>query len=81
MTQAVTESAARTEAVMVRQDGRVTMHFDPGDGFPACGQGGFVFVTTDPDIESDDFTMCGKCMKQPRWRLAWRDEAKRVKAP
>lgn len=63
---------------MARQNGRTTVHFDPGDGFPVCGQLGSVLMTTDPtEVESDDFTMCGKCMRQPRWRLAWR-EAKAV---
>ena len=65
---------------MARQDGRETVHFDPGDGFPVCGQGGSVLMATDPDAESDDFTLCGRCTRQPRWRLAYRDEARKVKA-
>jgi hypothetical protein len=66
---------------MARQDGRETVHFDPGDGFPVCGQTGAVLVTTDPDAESDDFTLCGRCMRQPRWRLAWKDAARKVSVP
>lgn len=53
---------------MARQNGRTTVHFDPGDGFPVCGQIGSVLMTTDPDAESDDFTLCGKCMRQLRRR-------------
>jgi hypothetical protein len=66
-----------------RQDGRVTVHFDPGDGFPVCGQLGSVLLVTDPRHGEDDdfFTICGKCMKQPRWRLAWKDATRKATAP
>lgn len=76
MTQAVTESAARTEAVMVRQDERVPIHFDTGDGGPVCKQAGGVLTTTDPREVT-----CGQCERRPVWKKAWHEEAKRAKVP
>lgn len=75
MTQAVTESAARTEAVMVRQDGRVVVHFGLADD-AACVVGRRwnveVLVSADPRE-----TTCGQCHRLPEWKQAWRDAAKK----
>jgi hypothetical protein len=73
MTQAVTESAARTEAVMVRQNGERIVHFDPGTGVvcPVGKQG----------IDDPRATTCGRCQRTDVWRQAWKDEARKVKAP
>ena len=58
---------------MTRQDGRTTVHYNPGDGFPMCGQQGSVLMTTDPDVEGEDVTMCGRCMRQLRRRSVMGD--------
>lgn len=60
---------------MVRQDGRVPIHFDTGDGDVACKRPADL-RTVDPREVT-----CGQCERRPVWKQAWRGEAKRVKAP
>jgi hypothetical protein len=79
MTQAVTESAARTEAVMVRQDGRVVVHFGPADD-AACVVGRRVGVEANVSADPRE-TTCGQCHRLPEWKQAWKDAAKKVSAP
>lgn len=76
MTQAVTESAARTEAVMVRQNGERIVHFDIGNGSACWLVGESAELSTDPRE-----TTCGTCLRQPAWKQAWKDAAKKVSAP
>jgi hypothetical protein len=56
-----------------RQDGRVTVHFDPGTGVvcPVGKQG-----SDDPRA-----TNCGRCENTAAWKRAWKAEAKRAKVP
>lgn len=77
MTQAVTESAARTEAVMVRQNGERIVHFEGDDG-PVCR-----VDFRDPRSTTSDAreVTCGKCLRRPEWKQAWKDAAKKVSAP
>ena len=60
---------------MVRQDGRVPIHFDTGDDV-ACRQPGDLVTTTDPREVT-----CGQCERRPVWKQAWSAEAKRAKVP
>lgn len=59
---------------MVRQDGRVPIHFETG-GSIVCKRPAELH-TTDPREVT-----CGQCQRRPVWKQAWRDEAKRVRTP
>lgn len=79
MTQAVTESAARTEAVMVRQDGRVVIHFGSDDiAMCVIGRRGDVEPVVSEDPRK---TTCGQCHRLPEWKQAWKDAARKVATP
>lgn len=54
------------EIEMVRQNGRITVHFDTGLG-PVCGVGGSAESTTDSTA-----VYCGLCARTPAFKDAYR---------
>lgn len=64
---------------MARQDGRPVIHFAPDDvALCVIGRRTGVEAQTSSDPRE---TTCGQCHRLPAWRQAWRDEARKVKAP
>lgn len=61
---------------MARQNGERIVHFDDGHGVVCWIEGKNPATSTDPRE-----TTCGRCLRQPAWKQAWKDAAKKVTAP